>query len=310
MGCVLISWFHKPDTFCVPVPRLHGYGASIFPLSQCLSVSVLAPGTFVYGVRIPPTDPDAPTHKEFDRKGERHGRPDVALEAVDRGRAIPLRRGRHGVSVDLLRALVDRRVRERGRLVALDDEVPPGRLPARLAAGERDRFYMPDAPGWLSLVPMTKRYRLPVMVVIGAVGLAPRLPRMLATGQPMLERCPEAAVESEVAPSHHRAGVRLASLINHFDGRSVQDLFACEGFPKKGEWGVGWILELHQGFVGWLLPVFPLAMAAAVFVLTFTAVLTHPLSIEARQRGRALACCVEEEKEKEILTYLSQGIFL
>ncbi len=150
-------------------------------------------------------------------------------------------------------------------------------------APSADVFYNNKAPGALASVPMTKRYRLPVMLTMGLIGVAHAV-----LGCCMLANPCSRGVRKQRSNArwlHHIVAlVCVWPLAMTIVTGAAYRLLRMQGFPKHGEWGVTWILHLHQGYSDALVPIFPLAIAAVIFVLAGTAVATHPLSIAARQR--------------------------
>ena len=152
-------------------------------------------------------------------------------------------------------------------------------------APTEDKFYLRQAPGALAAVPMTKRFRFPLMLAMGFIGIA-----HAALGCCMLASPCSKGVRKQRSHArwlHHVVALLFVwPLAMTIITGAAYRLLRMQGFPKKGMWGVKWILHLHQGYVEALVPIFPLAMAAVILVLAGTAFATHPLSVEARQRCR------------------------
>lgn len=152
------------------------------------------------------------------------------------------------------------------------------------ASSAEQRFRVADGP--LPSLPLTKQFRYPIMWGMLLVGLA-----HFGFGVALLADPRSKAVakqRSRPRRAHHiLAWCAFLPLSLTIVTGAAYRLLRMHAFPKRGAWGVKWILELHQGFVGALLPVYPLAMAGVVLLLVCTALAMHPLAVALRQRCAA-----------------------
>jgi hypothetical protein len=143
------------------------------------------------------------------------------------------------------------------------------------AAPADAQFIVSDGSGPLPDLPLTRHYRYAYFWGVLLVAILHILLGVAMMASPWSKQVAKQRTRSRWL--HHIAAIIFAwpLLLTVVTGAAYR-LLRMHGFPKKGPWGVKWVLHLHQGYVAWLLPVFPLAMAAAVLLMAASGTLLNP----------------------------------